>query len=69
MPLEGIRILELGTFHAGPGATAILGHLGAEVVKIEDAAGDPMRTWKEVGDFTLPLANGEGFPFQLSNRR
>jgi len=68
MPLEGIRILELGTFHAGPGATAILGDLGAEIVKIEDAAGDPMRTWKEVGGITFSMANGEGLPFQFSNR-
>lgn len=68
MPLQGIRILELGTFHAGPGATAILGDLGAEVVKIEDAAGDPMRTWTEVGGITFAMANGEGLPFQFSNR-
>ena len=68
IPLEGIRILELGTFHAGPGAAAILGDLGAEVVKIEDAAGDPMRTWKEVGGITFSMANGEGLPFQFSNR-
>ncbi len=34
-PLEGIRVVEFGTFHAGPGASAILGDLGAEVIKIE----------------------------------
>jgi len=35
--LEGIRVLEYGVFHAGPGASAILGDLGAEVIKIEAA--------------------------------
>lgn len=34
-PLEGkgIRIPELGTFHAGPGGSTILGNMGAEVIK------------------------------------
>ncbi len=69
MPLEGIRIVEFGTFHAGPGASAILGDLGAEVIKIEEAEGDPMRTWKEVGGIRLTTASdGEGFPFQFTNR-
>ncbi|MBN2034471.1 MAG: CoA transferase [Deltaproteobacteria bacterium] len=68
MPLEGIRVVEFGTFHAGPGAGAILGDLGAEVIKIEEAEGDPMRTWKEVGGIEFSLADGEGLPFQFTNR-
>ena len=68
MPLEGIRVVEYGTFHAGPGASAILGDLGAEVIKIEEAEGDPMRSWKEVGGIRFTLADGEGFPFQFTNR-
>jgi len=68
MPLEGIRVVEYGTFHAGPGASAILGDLGAEVIKIEEAEGDPMRTWKEVGGIRFSLSDGEGFPFQFTNR-
>ena len=38
-PLDGIRIVEYGLFHAGPGANAILGDLGAEVIKVETASG------------------------------
>jgi crotonobetainyl-CoA:carnitine CoA-transferase CaiB-like acyl-CoA transferase len=68
MPLEGVRLLEYGVFHAGPGASAILGDLGAEVIKIEDGKGDPERYWTDAGgvDFTMP--NGEGLMFQISNR-
>jgi len=43
MPLEGVRIVEYGIFHAGPGGNAILGDLGADVVKIESGTGDPER--------------------------
>jgi CoA:oxalate CoA-transferase len=68
MPLEGIRVVEFGTFHAGPGASAILGDLGAEVIKIEEAEGDPMRSWKEVGGIRFATGDEEGFPFQFTNR-
>jgi crotonobetainyl-CoA:carnitine CoA-transferase CaiB-like acyl-CoA transferase len=43
-PLEGIRILEWAIHYAGPGATAILRDMGAEVIKIErPVTGDPFR--------------------------
>jgi crotonobetainyl-CoA:carnitine CoA-transferase CaiB-like acyl-CoA transferase len=43
-PLENIRILECGIFYAGPGGSAILADLGAEVIKIEQPViGDPFR--------------------------
>ena len=42
-PLEGIRVIEVGVWHAGPGAAAILGDLGADVIKIESLNGDPDR--------------------------
>jgi|GEM_PF-2764550 len=45
-PLDGIRVIEYGVFHAGPGSGAILGDLGAEVIKIEGDIGDPMRHWQ-----------------------
>ncbi|MEO6126002.1 MAG: CoA transferase [Ilumatobacteraceae bacterium] len=45
-PLAGVRVLELGSFIAGPFAGQLLGDYGAEVIKIEaPRTGDPMRTW------------------------
>ncbi|MFC1866945.1 CaiB/BaiF CoA transferase family protein [Thermodesulfobacteriota bacterium] len=68
MPLEGIRVIEYGVFHAGPGAGSILGELGAEVIKIEDLKGDPERYWTGLGAVDFSMPDGESFMFQISNR-
>ena len=44
-PLSGVRVLEIGNFIAGPFAGQLFGDYGAEVIKVESADGDPMRTW------------------------
>lgn len=45
-PLEGLRVIELGTLIAGPFAGRLLGDVGAEVIKVEPpGAPDPLRTW------------------------
>jgi crotonobetainyl-CoA:carnitine CoA-transferase CaiB-like acyl-CoA transferase len=51
-PLEGIRVLEMGQLLAGPFAGCVLGYFGAEVIKVEPRAGDPIRGWREVRDGT-----------------
>lgn len=64
-PLEGIRVVELGFWVAGPAAAAILCDWGAEVVKIEPPAGDPFR-----GLFAsaMGMAADINPPFELDNR-
>ncbi len=42
-PMDGIRVLELGTTIAGPFCARLLADFGAEVVKVEPAEGDPIR--------------------------
>lgn len=45
-PLEGIKVVELGTFIAVPTATRWLADWGAEVIKIEGLQGDD---WRHIG--------------------
>jgi succinyl-CoA:(S)-malate CoA-transferase subunit A len=45
-PLDGVRVLDVGNFLAGPYAGTILAEFGAEVIKIEHPdGGDPMRRY------------------------
>jgi len=68
MPLEGIKIVEYGVFHAGPGGTAILGDLGADIIKIEAGIGDPERYWTKIADLDMSMPNGESMWHEISNR-
>lgn len=45
-PLEGVRVLEIGSLIAGPFAGRLLADWGAEVIKVENPRRpDPMREW------------------------
>ncbi|SFH70556.1 CaiB/BaiF CoA transferase family protein [Modicisalibacter xianhensis] len=53
LPLEGLKVLELGQLIAGPFATKMLGEFGADVIKIEPpGTGDPLRKWRMVEEGT-----------------
>jgi crotonobetainyl-CoA:carnitine CoA-transferase CaiB-like acyl-CoA transferase len=76
-PLDGIRVVELGVWVAGPGAAGILADWGADVVKIEPPAGDPARGFQRMlgGDldvnpvFELDNRGKRGIALDLSTER
>jgi len=44
MFLSGIKVLDIGSYVAGPAAATVMSDFGADVVKVEPLAGDPYRT-------------------------
>ncbi len=67
-PLHGVRIVSVEQFGAGPYATMMLADLGAEVIKIENAAigGDPAR---KTGPYMLGENDSEYFQVFNSNKK
>src|SRR5499426_82129 len=62
LALDGIRVIDLSRVIAGPWCGALLGDLGADVIKVEDTgSGDESRTWP-------PYRDGEGAAYLLFNR-
>jgi len=53
LPLEGVRVVELGSLIAGPYAGYVLAQFGADVIKVEPPnGGDPLRKWRKLHDGT-----------------
>jgi len=50
-PLNGVKVVELATFVAGPVTARLLADLGAEVIKVERPEGD---AWRQTGVSYLP---------------
>jgi crotonobetainyl-CoA:carnitine CoA-transferase CaiB-like acyl-CoA transferase len=63
-PLDGVRVVELGVWVAGPAAGGILADWGADVIKIEPRAGDPARGFLAMLGGDVPFNP----PFELDNR-
>jgi crotonobetainyl-CoA:carnitine CoA-transferase CaiB-like acyl-CoA transferase len=59
-PLAGIRVLDLSAFAVGPWAAALLGALGADVVKIDPPYGDHIRRVR-------PTRHGEATTYTVCN--
>lgn len=52
-PLDGLRVVELGTLIAGPFAARLMAEFGAHVIKIESPdGGDPLRKWRKLYEGT-----------------
>ncbi|MEO2167694.1 MAG: CoA transferase, partial [bacterium] len=56
LALRGLRVLDLATGIAGPYAAKMLREAGADVIKVEEPAGDPLRGWTATSP---PAAEGE----------
>src|SRR5262245_45386344 len=61
-PMEGVKVVEVGVWVAGPAGAAILGDWGADFLKIEPREGDPFR-----GLLSAYSADVSP-PFELDNR-
>ncbi len=45
LPLDGVRVVDLSSFFAGPFGGALLADFGADVIKVEPADGEPYRMY------------------------
>ncbi len=59
--MEGVRVVEVGFWVAGPSCSGILADWGADVIKVEPLGGDPFRSLSWLYDGANP-------PFELDNR-
>src|SRR6516164_9289356 len=49
-PLAGVRVLDLSRLVAGNMLSLQLADFGADVIKVEPPAGDPLRDWRDGGE-------------------
>jgi crotonobetainyl-CoA:carnitine CoA-transferase CaiB-like acyl-CoA transferase len=62
---SGLKVVDLASFIAGPGAAVILSDFGADVIKVEPPTGD---TWR-IGYKVPPLPRAkDNYPWHLNNR-
>ena len=66
--LDGIRVVDWTQAHHGAATGYMLGDLGADVVKVEDPAGDIARTWRSILGVSLELPGGRNVLFEGANR-
>src|SRR6202140_538767 len=62
---SGLKVVDLASFIAGPGAATILSDFGADVIKVEPPDGE---LWRSGQKIPPPPHSEEPYPFQLANR-
>src|SRR6476620_903706 len=62
---SGLKVVDLASFVAGPGAAVILSDFGADVIKVEPPSGDMWRIVYKIPP--QPRAN-DNCPWHLDNR-
>src|SRR5882724_6443733 len=69
MPTEnifsGLRVVDLASFIAGPGAAVILSDFGADVIKVEPPTGDP---WRRAHKLPPQPQAEDAYQWHLANR-
>ena len=67
--LDGIKVIDLASFLAGPGATTLMADYGAEVIKIEPPGGDGYRrlhgNWEVDYNWQLTSRNKRGMSLDV----
>src|SRR6201988_834625 len=62
---SGLKVVDLSSFIAGPGAAVILSDFGADVIKVEPPSGD---FWRVGNKLPIEPMADEAYQFHLSNR-
>jgi formyl-CoA transferase len=62
---SGLKVVDMASFIAGPGAAVILSDFGADVIKVEPPTGDTWRIGYKIPP--QPMAE-DNYPWHLSNR-
>jgi len=65
LPLDGLKVLDISSFIAGPAAAVALADFGADVIKIEPPDGDPHRNNYKSANYPVSDRN---YPWQLDGR-
>jgi crotonobetainyl-CoA:carnitine CoA-transferase CaiB-like acyl-CoA transferase len=68
-PLDGYTVVDLSSGIAGAYCTKLLADGGAEIIKVEAPAGDPLRRWSASGADIRPSDDGALFSYLACSKR